>query len=98
MTTRMPELTATGIVLRRLRWPSDQRLWCSVRVGTDGLFLTVRNPATDQASVPEAHPHITLLVDRAQNLLDQLVAAGWKVPATIPDSEPKPAHRVTSRS
>ena len=80
MTTQMPVLTATRVVLRSLRWCSDQRLWCSVRNGAGGLTLSVHDPATGQTSLTEAHPTITLLVDRAKDLRDQLVAAGWKEP------------------
>ena len=78
MTTLLPELTAKGLVLWRLRWSPEQPLWCSVRGGAGGLTLTVHNPATDQTSVREAHPTVTILVDRAENLRSQLVAAGWK--------------------
>ncbi len=78
MTTLLPELTAKGLVLWRLRWSPEQPLWCSVCDGAGGLTLTVHNPATDQAFVTEDHPTITILVDRAADLRDQLVAAGWK--------------------
>ena len=68
MTTRMPVLTAERLLLRSLRWRSDQRLWCSVRDGAGGLTLSVHNPETDQTTVTEAHPTITVLVDRAVDL------------------------------
>ena len=77
MTTLLPELTAQGLVLWRLRWSTEQQLWCSVHEGSRGLTLTVHNPATDETSVTEAST-ITILINRAENLRNQLVAAGWK--------------------
>ena len=91
MTTLLPELTAQGLVLRRVRLSPGQQLWCSVRDGSGGLTLSLRNPATDQTSVAEADPSNTLLIDRGKNLRDQLVAAGWKAF----DAERKAAPKAT---
>ncbi len=78
MTTVLPEVTASGLVLWRLRLSSAQQRWCSVRVADDAgeLVLTIFDPGTDGALISEAHADIGLLIDRAESLRDQLVAAG----------------------
>ena len=79
MTVLLPELTASGLVLWRLRRSSDQQLWCSVRDRDGELGLTVHEPAADRTLVSELHQSITPLVNRADNLRHQLVDAGWQV-------------------
>ena len=76
----LPEVTANGLVLWRLRLSSDQQLWCSVRDPDDAaeLALTVCDPAADWAISSEVHADIGRLIDRAESLRDQLVADGWQ--------------------
>ena len=79
MTIPLPELTASGLVLWRLRRSSDQQLWCAVRDRGGELVLTVHEPALDRTLVSELHPTITALVNRAERLHGELVDAGWQV-------------------
>ncbi len=78
MTTVLPEVTASGLILWRLRLSSAQQRWCSVCVPDDAgeLVLTICDPGTDWALISEAHADIGLLVARAESLRDQFVAAG----------------------
>ncbi len=77
----LPEVTANGLVLWRLRLSSDQQLWCSVRDPDDAgeLALAVCDPAADWAISSEVHADIGRLIDRSESLRDQLVADGWQV-------------------
>ncbi len=79
MTVLLPELTARGLVLWRLRRSADQQLWCSVRDRGGELGLTVHEPSADRTLVSELHPNIAPLVARAERLREQLVGAGWQV-------------------
>ena len=78
MTTVLPEVTTSGLVLWRLRLSSAQQRWCSVRIppGAGELVLTICDPGTDRPLMSEAHADIGRLIDRAESLRDQLVAAG----------------------
>ena len=72
-------MTAHGLVLWRMRRSPDQQLWCSVCDRASELALTVQDPAERRTAVAEPHAHIGSLIDRAENLRDQLEAAGWQL-------------------
>jgi hypothetical protein len=79
VTVLLPELTASGLVLWRLRRSSEQQLWCSVHDRRGELGLTVHEPAGDRILVSEIHSNIMPLMNRADHLREQLVCAGWQV-------------------
>jgi hypothetical protein len=79
VTVLMPELTARGLVLWRLRRSSDQQLWCSVHESSGELKLTVHEPSADRTLVSEVHLTIAPLVERAEHLQERLVSAGWQL-------------------
>ena len=79
LTTGLPEVTAHGLVLWRLRRSPEEQLWCSVRNFAGELTLVVQDPAAARTAVAEPHPHIASLVGRAETLRDQLIAAGWQM-------------------
>ena len=74
-----PELTAQGLVLWRLRRSPEEQLWCSVHDFAGDLSLIVQDPAAPRTAAAEAHQHIESLVNRADRLRDQLLAAGWEL-------------------
>ncbi len=78
MTTLLSELTASGLVLWRLRWSSDHHIWCTVQDRNGELILTVHEPATDRIVMTETHDDIGPVVDRARHLCDQYMANGWQ--------------------
>ena len=77
MSTLLAELTANRLVLWRLRSLTDQ-LWCSVRVRRGELDLMVLNVAEDEAVIDETQPGIVALMERADDVRDQLVTDGWQ--------------------
>ena len=81
MTTLVPEVTASGLLLWRLRRAADQQLWCAVRqaAAQGSLVLTVHDTASGQTVVDETHADIVPLVERAEAMRDVLVAAGWQL-------------------
>ncbi len=79
VTVLLPELTARGLVLWRLRRSSDQQLWCSVHESGGELSLTVHEPSGDRTLVSEVHLTIAPLVERAEHLQERLVDAGWQL-------------------
>ena len=79
MSNFLPELTAEGLTLWRLRRAPDDQLWCSVSEFAGELALTVHDLASDQVRVAEAHWGIVPLVDRADELRDEFVDEGWIV-------------------
>ncbi len=79
MTTVLPEVTASGLILWRLRLSPEEQLWCSVHDFAGDLSLTVQDPAEARTAAAAAHPNIGSLIDRAEHLRDQLEAAGWRL-------------------
>ena len=79
MTTCLPEVTARGLVLWRLRRSPEEQLWCSVRDFGGDLAFVVQDPAAPRTAVAEPHRDIASLVDRAETLRAQLRAAGWQL-------------------
>ena len=79
MTTYLPELTAEGLVLWRVRRSPHEQLWCSVHDFVGELSLTVQDPAAPRAAAAESHPDIGSLITRADHLQEQLLAAGWEL-------------------
>ncbi len=79
MTTYLPEVTAEGLVLWRVRRSPDEQLWCSVHDFVGELSMTVHNPSTPRTADAEVHSNIGSLIDRADHLQKQLLAAGWEV-------------------
>ena len=79
MATLFPELTAEGLILWRLRRTPEDQLWCSVSEFAGELALTVHDLALDQVKVAETHWDVVALVDRSEELREELVAAGWTV-------------------
>ncbi len=73
----LPELTAEGLSLWRLTRVPDQHLWCTVSDFAGDLALTIHNLGTGQVPVAESHDTIDTLVQRADELRDQFLAAGW---------------------
>ena len=74
----LPEVTADGLILWRLRRTPEQQLWCAVSEFAGELALTVHDVATDQMPVAETYWDIESLVSRAEALRDQFLAAGWE--------------------
>ena len=88
MTTFLPEVTAHGLVLWRLRRSPGEQLWCSTLDLADELALTVQDPTTQRAVITETHSHIGSLINRAEKLQRELEAAGWQlidVDLDVPD-------------
>ena len=72
-------MTAHGLVLWRLRRSPEEQLWCTVRDFAGELALVVQNQATPRTAIAEPHPDIARLIDRAETLREQLMAAGWQL-------------------
>ena len=79
VTTLLPELTAAGLVLWRIRRSPEHQLWCVVGDLDGELTLTTYDPASDTVPVEEVYPTITALVSRADALRDQFTTAGWEL-------------------
>jgi len=79
MTAYLPELTADGLILWRMRRSSHEQLWCSVHDFAGALSLTLQDPAAPRAAAAEAHPEIGSLIDRANHLQEHLLSAGWEL-------------------
>lgn len=77
MSTLLPELTAGGLNLWRLRRTPEEQLWCSVSDFAGELALTVHDLAADQVKVAETHWDVVSLVDRSEELREEFVAVGW---------------------
>ena len=74
----LPEVTANGLVLWRLRVP-DHQLWCTVEDFAGELALRVHDQATDQTMISETHDTAASVVERADELRDRFMADGWDV-------------------
>ena len=77
MTASLPELTANGLILWRVRRSRHEQLWCSVNDFAGELSLTVQDPAAPRVAAAEVHQNIGSLMDRAEHVRDKLVADGW---------------------
>ena len=78
MTTSLPEVSAEGLVLWRVRRSPDVQVWCSVRSEAGGLVLTLHDPWKTRREVTKSYAHIGSLVESAQRVRGRLVAAGWQ--------------------
>ena len=76
MPTRVPELTANGLVLWRLGRDKRQ-VCCEVRDVAEGLSLRVHDPGQARTAVSEVHETVEAIVTRADRLRTQFAAAGW---------------------
>ena len=79
MAALLPELSAEGLTLWRLRRTSGDQLWCSVSEFAGELALTVHDLASDPVKVAEAHWDVVSLIDRSDELRDGFIASGWTV-------------------
>ncbi len=79
VTTCLPEVTAHGLILWRLRRSPEEQLWCTVRDFAGELALVVQDPAAPRTAAAQPHADIVFLIDRAETLRDQLVADGWQL-------------------
>ena len=79
MTPLLPEVSADGLVLWRLRRSSDEQFWCSVTDAQGELVLTVHNPSCSGIAVREKHPDVSSLLERAERVSATFRAAGWRV-------------------
>ena len=77
--TLLPELTADGLVLWRVRRSPEHQLWCVVGDFGGELTLTLYDLASDKVPVEEVHPTITSLVGRADALQVEFTTAGWEL-------------------
>ena len=77
MTPFLPEVSATGLVLWRLRRSSAEQYWCSVCDREGELVLTLGNPSSSGMAVSEKHSDISSVIDRAEHLRQQFCATGW---------------------
>ena len=78
VSTPLPELAAEALVLWRVRDSPDHHLTCSVSDQGGELVLMIRQPTADTPIMTEVHASIEPLVDRAADLQDRYVAAGWE--------------------
>ena len=78
VSTPLPELAAEALVLWRVRDYPDHHLCCSVSDQGGELVLVIRQPTADTAIMTEVHASIGPLVDRAADLQERYVAAGWE--------------------
>ena len=76
--TLLPELTADGLVLWRVRRAPEHQLWCVVGDFGGQLTLTVYDLSSDKVPVEEVHPAIASLVSRAEVLQREFTTAGWE--------------------
>lgn len=79
MPTLLPELTADGLVLWRVRRSPEHQLWCVVGDFGGELTLTVYDLASDKVPVKEVHSAIASLVSRADALQREFTATGWEL-------------------
>ena len=75
---RLPEVSAAGLVLWRLRRPPRQELRCGITEFCGELLLGIHDVVADEVLFAEAHWDIVSLVSRAEELRDEYVAAGWR--------------------
>ena len=79
MITRLPEFTATGLALWRLRRSPDEQLWCSAYyLGSDELVRVVHDQATQQPVVEETYVSIARLIECADRVRHPFEAHGWQ--------------------
>ena len=79
MTTYLPEVTAEGLILWRMRRSPHEQLWCSVHDFAGELSLTIQNPAQPGTADAEVHSNIGSVIDHADRMRDQLLAGGWEI-------------------
>ena len=81
MTVFLPEFTATGLALWRLRRSPAEQVWCSVHYphGDDELVLIVQDQATEQPVLEESHLSLVQLMERAENVRKQFMTEGWQL-------------------
>ena len=77
MTTLLPEVSAEGLVLWRVRQPPRQELCCCITECCGELILGVHDLVTDDVLFAEAHRDAVSLMSRAEELRDEYLAAGW---------------------
>ncbi len=77
--TLLPELTAAGLVLWRIRRSPEHQLWCVVGDLRGELTLTTYDPVSDAVPVEEVFQTITSLVSRADALKEQFTTSGWEL-------------------
>ena len=83
----LPEVTASGLVLWRLRI-SDHQLWCTVEDFAGELVLRVQDHATGHTVISETHITAASVVESADELRDQFIAGGWDmVDGEVDDSD-----------
>ena len=80
MTTRLSPQIPGGKLLWRLRSGSNQQLWCSVGKSDRYPCLSIYDPATERSVVVirTFEGDITPLINRAEGMRRQCLAAGWQ--------------------
>ncbi len=74
----LPEVTADGLVLWRLRVPGHA-LWCTVEDIAGQLLLRVYDPSTGQTMAHDTLDTAALVVQRADDVRDLFIADGWEL-------------------
>ncbi len=77
MTVLLPEVSAEGLVLWRVRQPPARNLCCCITESGGELMLGVHDIVTDDVLFAEVHRDVVSLVSRAEELQDDYLAAGW---------------------
>ena len=77
MTVLLPEVSAEGLVLWRVRQPPRQELCCCITECGGELMLGVHDIVTDDVLFAEVHRNVVSLMSRAEELRDEYLALGW---------------------
>ena len=79
MTAILPEISAAGLVLWRLLRAPDRQAWCYVTEFCGEITLSVHELASDDVFMAEVHSDMQALVGRAEQIQQELLAAGWQL-------------------
>ena len=77
MAAILPEVTADGLVLWRVRRTPDRQAWCYVTEFCGEVTLSVHDLGTDDVFIAEVHASLPSLVERAERIRRKLLATGW---------------------
>lgn len=78
MAAILPEVTADGLVLWRVRKTKGRQAWCYVTEFCGEVTLSVHDLGTDDVFIAEVHSSLLPLVERADRIRRQLLATGWE--------------------
>ena len=79
MTALLPEVSADGLVLWRVRRSPHQELWCCITEFYGELLLGIHDVATDDVLFAKVCWDVVSLVSHAERLRDEYLATGWHV-------------------